>query len=260
MDLGTGKDLAEYGTIPYHLIDIVNPGHEYNVFEFSTDFCSRYAEILQRAKLPFLVGGTGMYLDAVLSQYQLTIADSDEASRKALEAMSDEELVRRLFELKPSQHNTTDLLERKRLIRAIEIAQAELTQQQTIVWPQLSPLILGINMPRPSNRKHITARLKQRLKEGMIEEVETLHRQGLSWEQLDFYGLEYRYIAQYLQQKLSYNDMFQKLNAAIHQFAKQQEKWFRKIQNKGHEIHWLNPEHDMIDEAAELIERYAAPR
>ncbi len=260
MDIGTGKDLTEYGTIPYHLIDIVNPGYEYNLFEFCQDVCQALNRISHRGALPILAGGTGMYVDAVLSRYQLTPLVQNEEKRRELEEKTDKELVRQLFALKPEQHNTTDLLDRKRLIRAIEIAQAEQQQSGTLNWPVFETLNLGISIARSQARERITERLHKRFKEGMIDEVESLHRQGLSWEQLDFYGLEYRYIALYLQGILRYNDMFQKLNSAIHTFAKQQEKWFRKLERKGHTIHWLDVDGDLPVQAQEVMNKHFAPK
>ena len=259
MDIGTGKDLHEYGTIPFHLIDIVNPGYEYNLYEFCRDVCSSIASIRHRAALPILAGGTGLYLDAVLSRYQLTTAPSQDKRREELEQLSDKALVRLLYSVKPAQHNTTDLLDRKRLIRAIEIAQSEQDDAPVLTWPPFRAINLGIRIEREQCRARITDRLKRRLKEGMIEEVEALHRQGLSWDQLDFYGLEYRFIAQYLQNRLSYNDMFQKLNTAIHQFAKQQYKWFRKLESKGHHIHWLDAEGNLAEQGYEVLQRALQP-
>ncbi len=256
MDIGTGKDLHEFGTIPFHLIDIVNPGYEYNLYEFCRDVCSSIESIRHRGALPILAGGTGLYLDAVLSRYQLATAPSSDTQRNELDAKSDEALVRMLYALKPAQHNTTDLLDRKRLIRAIEIAQAEQEQAPAIAWPHFQCINLGIQIERDACRSRITERLKQRLKEGMVEEVETLHRQGLSWEQLDFYGLEYRFIAHYLKGTLSYNDMVQKLNSAIHQFAKQQYKWFRKLEAKGHTIHWLDARQDLEEQACHILSQH----
>ncbi|MDX1451040.1 MAG: tRNA (adenosine(37)-N6)-dimethylallyltransferase MiaA [Oleiphilaceae bacterium] len=253
MDIGTGKDLLEYGQIPYHLIDIVNPGYEYNLFEFCQDTINSLSRIWHRGALPIVAGGTGLYVDALISRYQLSNAERNEQLRKDLEQKSDEELVRMLFALKPDQHNTTDLLDRNRLVRAIEIAQAEQNSAQKLVWPPFRTINLGINIDRNTCRRRITERLKQRFKQGMIEEVETLHRQGLTWQQLDFYGLEYRYIALYLQNKLNYNDMFQKLNAAIHTFAKQQYKWFRKMEDKGVRIQWIDFGNKLEEHAIQAV-------
>lgn len=249
MDIGTGKDLDDYGNTPYHLIDIVEPDYEYNLFEFIKDFSACFESIHHKQKLPFLVGGTGMYLDAILNQYRLY-----EASEQDFSELSSEELRARLLTLKPEQHNSTNLIERPRLIEALKIALSEQKNTRSIKAPDFTPLTLGLQFPRSVTRQRITQRLKQRLKEGMVEEVEQLHSKGTSWQKLDFFGLEYRFIAKYLQNQMSYNDMFQKLNSSIHQFAKQQEKWFRNIEKKGHAITWLDVYGDVIDEASTHIQ------
>jgi len=256
MDIGTGKDLDEYGAVPYHLINIANPGHEYNLFEFATDFCIHFEKIRKRQALPFLVGGTALYLDAVFNRYQLAVADPETSTLLPLDNKTNTELINLLYTLNPAQHNTTDTLDRKRLVRAIEIAQASKDNQPTLTWPEFKPLILGIAISREETRRRITLRLKQRLKEGMIEEVEQLHQQGLSWDQLDFYGLEYRFVANYLKGELNYNDMVQKLNSAIHRFAKQQEKWFRKMRRNGLQIIWLNHDDHLFDNAKLKVETF----
>jgi tRNA dimethylallyltransferase len=254
LDIGSGKDLDEYGSTPHHLIDIVDPGHEFNVFEFIVSYNDALEKIQTKGNLPFLVGGTGMYLDAVLSTYQLTVRNAEHA--EALQQLSDHELEDKLRELIPDQHNTTDTETRSRMISAIEIALAKQAGEPVIQANTTETLILGIAMPREKIREGITRRLKQRSSEGLIEEVEHLHANGVSWEQLYFYGLEYRFIAQYLQGQLNYNDMFQKLNSAIHQFAKQQEKWFRNIEKKGHKIHWINASADIEALATETIKDF----
>jgi len=258
MDIGTGKDLEEYAQIPHHLIDIIDPGDEYNLFEFVKDFSAQYQVVRQHQHLPFLVGGTGMYLDAILNRYKLSIAKTNTEERTQLEALTTTELYEELMRLVPQQHNSTDTLDRSRLIRAIEVARSQKSKQATLELPPLKMLTLGIAMPREKTRQRITQRLKARLKEGMLEEVQALYDQGLSWEQLDFYGLEYRFIAQHLKGELSFNDMFQKLNSAIHQFAKQQDKWFRKIERKGHPITWLEPDSAMPQKAETHISQFLA--
>jgi len=258
MDIGTGKDLDEYQDIPYHLIDIVDPHQEYNLFEFSKGFCRCFQDISHRKALPFLVGGTGMYLDAILSRYKLTIAEPDQNTQTFLENKSDTELKAKLIALNPNQHNNTDLNDRKRLLQAIHIAESRHQQSPELVWPEFSALILGIKVPREETRRRITSRLQLRLKEGMIEEVNQLHKQGISWEKLDFFGLEYRFIAQHLKGELSYNDMFQKLNSAIHYFAKQQEKWFRRMERSGLQIHWLEQDERLFENAHQVIMNFIA--
>jgi tRNA dimethylallyltransferase len=251
MDIGTGKDLDEYGSVPYHLIDIVKPGQDYNVFSFARDFAKAFLDINSRGKVPFLVGGTGMYLDAVIRRYQMVEAPENKKLRTQLEEKSHSTLVEDLLRLKPEQHNETDIHDKARTIRALEIALAEQNPANTIAWPDYQTIILGLQFPREQTRARITERLKSRLSNGMIEEVETLKKSGVSDELLNFYGLEYRFVSQYLRGELSHNDMYQKLNSAIHQFAKQQEKWFRNIEKKGGHIHWLDTAGDYVQEALE---------
>ena len=241
MDIGSGKDLHEYGDTQHHLIDIVDPGYEFNVYEFQKRFYDAFTAVKQRSHLPLLVGGTGMYLDSVLNKYRFTEAPINPQLREELSAQPQHALEIRLKHLQPTLHNTTDLLDRERLIRAIEIAEATRAEEANDVnIPELNPLIFGIKWERAELRKRITQRLKERLEQGLIEEVEQLQKQGVSWETLYFYGLEYRFVAAYLKGELNRNDMVQKLNSAIHTFAKQQEKWFRRMERKGTRIIWLN--------------------
>jgi len=251
MDLGTGKDLHEYGELPYHLIDLVPPGHEFNLFQFQRHFLATFGEVSSREKLPVLVGGSGMYLDCVLRGYRLSEVPEDKELRRELAPLSMEELAERLTRATPRLHNTTDLTERARLLRAIEIAEYRETGSEP--WPEIAPLTLGIRWERALLRERITARLKERLAAGMVEEVKALHEAGTSWDQLEFYGLEYRYLARYLKGDLSRNDMFQKLNSAIHDFAKKQENWFRRMEKQGTAIHWLEGAGDPLAEALELM-------
>ncbi|BEU04811.1 tRNA dimethylallyltransferase 2 [Agarivorans sp. OAG1] len=256
LDIGSGKDLDEYQEIPYHLIDIVEPDTEYSVFHFQRDFFAAYQQIKQANKLPIMVGGTGLYIDAVTQNYQLHEAPVNKALRDELTALNLEQLQQRLLALKPEQHNSTDLTVRPRLVRAIEIAESDKTvePQSQPKHPRINPLYMGIRWERSVLRKRITLRLKQRLEEGLIEEVQNLHRDGVSYSKLEFYGLEYRLVAQYLQEQLSYNDMFQKLNSQIHQFAKRQDTWFRKMERRGDTIHWLDPQQSLVEQAAKLVE------
>jgi tRNA dimethylallyltransferase len=240
MDLGTGKDLDEYGDVPYHLIDIADAGTEFSLFDFVTAFNQAFDSIKTRQRIPFLVGGTGLYLNAILEGYEFAVAPHNASLRADLARFSDDALVTKLLSLKPDQHNSTDILDRERTIRAIEIAMAEASgQAQRITTPEIRPLIMGMRWPREVLKQRISSRLKVRLDSGMIEEVEQLHQAGVEWSALHNYGLEYRFIGEYLQGKLNYNDMYQKLNAAIHYFSKQQEKWFRRMERNGHMIHWL---------------------
>ncbi len=249
LDIGSGKDLDEYGEIPYHLIDVVAPGYEFSLFDFSRSFCDAFREIRGRGRLPILAGGTGLYLDAVLRGYELVAVNRNMALRKQLESLSLETLQERLRGLRPELHNTTDLVDRSRLIRAIEIAEGERRSgSQPLPMPALAPEVFGLRWPRELLRQRITARLRQRLEHGLIEEVAGLHASGVSWQTLDYYGLEYRFVADHLQGKLNRNDLFQKLNSAIHHFAKRQETWFRRMERQGVVIHWLDATGDPVTE------------
>ncbi|MBJ6723187.1 tRNA (adenosine(37)-N6)-dimethylallyltransferase MiaA [Geomonas sp. Red875] len=239
MDIGTGKDLHEYGSVPYHLIDVLPPGSEFNLYEFQRLFLTCYEEITGRGKLPILAGGSGMYLDCVLRGYRLAEVPENAALRAESANLSREALTERLRQANPKLHNTTDLLDRDRLIRAIEIAEHE---GETEPWPDIVPLVVGIRWDRSVLRGRITARLKDRLENGMVEEAARLHAEGVPWEKMEFYGLEYRYLARHLKGELNRNDMFQKLNSAIHDFAKKQENWFRKMESRGTEILWIDGE------------------
>ncbi|MFM2485589.1 tRNA (adenosine(37)-N6)-dimethylallyltransferase MiaA [Celerinatantimonas yamalensis] len=253
MNLGSGKDLDEYGEVPYHLIDLVEPGHDYSLFHYQRDFFASYQHICQRQQLPIMVGGTGLYIDAITQNYALHEVAINHPLREQLAELTLEQLQTKLLELKSNQHNHTDLLVRPRLVRAIEIAMAEQQPQPAPEYPAINPLILGVQWPRSELRARITARLKERFNQGMLEEVESLHTQGVSYERLEFFGLEYRLVARHLKGELSYNDMFQKLNSQIHQFAKRQDTWFRKMQRRGDTIHWLNAHGDLLEQANELL-------
>jgi len=254
MDLGTGKDLQEYGDVPYHLIDIAEPGSEYNVFQFQRDCFDSIETIWQRQRLPIICGGTGMYLDAVLRGYRLVAVPQSPQLRQELELFSDNALRQKLLQLKPEQHNRTNLEDRERLIRAIEIALGEQSVTDDLPpIPEISPLVFGIKWPREILRKRIEIRLRQRFEAGMIEEVQQLHDAGVAWEKLEFYGLEYRLIAQHLQGKLNRNDMGQKLRSAIGQFAKRQDTFFRRMEKGGVEICWLDGEGDVFGEFCEVM-------
>ena len=212
-------------------------------------FKSAYEKVVSRDRLPVLAGGTGLYLDAILRGYELVKVDENQPLRHELEKLEVASLVARLRRLRPDLHNTTDLTDRERLTRAIEIAEAE--QQPVlgpIVLPDMSPRVFGLRWQRDVLRQRITQRLRERLDHGMIEEVEGLRAAGVSWETLDYFGLEYRFVAQYLQGMFNRNDLFQKLNSAIHQFAKRQETWFRRMQRQGVDICWLDAEKDPVKE------------
>jgi tRNA dimethylallyltransferase len=252
MDIGTGKDLEEYGSVAYHLIDIVDPGYEFNVFEFQRRFLEAFTGIQSRGRIPLLVGGTGMYLDAALRGYRLLEVPENPKLRKELTALSIENLAARLKGANPKLHNTTDLLDRERLTRAIEIAEFSGERDQDLpLLPELEPIVFGLRFDRRTLRQRITQRLRERLNRGMIEEVQGLLKKGVSLETLEFYGLEYRFVAQFLKGELTRNDMFQKLNSAIHQFAKRQETWFRRLERQGILIHWVD---GSADPAATILQ------
>ena len=254
MDIGTGKDLGEYGEIPCHLIDILDPGEPFSVFDFQRRFFAVFEEIRGRGRLPVLAGGTGMYLDAVLRGYRLVEVPQNAPLRAQLAGSSIEQLRERLRETGRQPHNTTDLIDRERLIRAIEIAEGEKTADAVLPpLPQLRPLIFGIRRQREELRRRITVRLRERLAHGLIEEAQRLHASGVSWETMEFYGLEYRYLARHLRGELNRNDMFQKLNSAIHDFAKRQETWFRRMERQGTAIHWLDGDADPLADALRLL-------
>jgi tRNA dimethylallyltransferase len=245
MDMGTGKDLEQYVvdgvSIPYHLIDILHPNEEFSVFDYQNLFFRCFQEITSRNITPIMVGGTGLYIESVLKRYHMPKVNKDPCLRKELENNDMKTLVKRLSKAASVIHNTTDLLDRNRLIRAIEIAEYIKTHNHEYTSvPHITPLIVGIRRERAALRRRITDRLRQRLTSGMIDEVKDLHEAGVTWERMDYFGLEYRYIGLYLQGKIRYNDMFQKLNSRIHQFAKRQETWFRKMERNGIHINWLD--------------------
>jgi tRNA dimethylallyltransferase len=245
LDIGTGKDLKEYiinsHKIPYHLIDIISPDEEFNLFEFQTGFYEIYSRLIQRNVLPVVVGGTGLYLESIIQNYQLPPAPPDQELRNDLQTKSIPELQKKLLSSKTQLHNKTDIEDKDRLIRAIEIERARLRQSVEIInRPIVDAAVFGIRWERSVLRQHITARLKQRLDEGLIEEVKALQISGLSWARLDSFGLEYRYVSQYLLGKFSYTEMFTQLNTRIYQYAKRQETWFRRMERKGITINWIN--------------------
>ena len=251
MDLGTGKDLVDYTVdgrqIPYHLIDIVEPGYKYNVFEYQRDFLKAYQEITEKNKLPILCGGTGMYIESVLKGYRLLPVPENPELRASLEGKSLEELTG-ILEGYKKLHNSTDVDTAKRAIRAIEIE--EYYKQQPAEYrefPSLKSLIVGVDIDRELRREKITRRLKQRLDEGMVEEVRGLLAEGIEPENLIYYGLEYKFLTQYAIGELTFDEMFHQLETAIHQFAKRQMTWFRGMERRGFTIHWLDATLSMED-------------
>ncbi|MBQ7221887.1 MAG: tRNA (adenosine(37)-N6)-dimethylallyltransferase MiaA [Bacteroidales bacterium] len=239
MDIGTGKDLGEYGRIPYHLIDIVDAGTKYNIFEYQRDFEKAYKSIIERGKRAILCGGSGLYIEAATCGYSLPEVPPDPALREELEKQSDEELIARLASLK-SLHNSTDYDTRKRLIRALEIAiyESEHPVSRSAFLPKKTKYI-GISVDRDERNARIDARLDARLKEGMVEEVQRLLDSGVPAVDLIYYGLEYKFVTLYLTGVLSYDQMRGNLQTAIHQFAKRQMTWFRGMERKGIEIEWI---------------------
>jgi tRNA dimethylallyltransferase len=239
MNLGTGKDYDDYiinkKKIPYYLIDIIEPTEEFNLFLFKELFYKAVSEIDKKKKLPIICGGTGLYLSAVIQNYKLNRKDN--YSRIELEKLSFNELKSLFLILNKSPHNTTDLLDRERAITALMILQSGLDNY--IDTSAIKSFIIGINPGREEIKKKISSRLRKRLESGMIEEVKYLMENGVSNERMLSFGLEYKYIAFYLSGKLSYNDMFQKLNSAIHSFAKRQMTWFRKMEKEGIRINWI---------------------
>jgi len=254
LDIGSGKDLDEYQDIKHHLIDIVDPGYEYNIFDFQQHVIDAYEKISKQNKLAIMAGGSALYVDSILKGYRLIEVPENTELRASLATSSHEQLTQKLIQLKPNLHNTTDLIERDRLVRAIEIAQGEQDAHDQINdFPALKPLVFAIKWPREVIRQRITERLKVRMEQGLIEEVQQLHAQGVSWETLYFYGLEYRFIAQYLQGQLTKNDCFQKLNSAIHQFSKKQDTWLRRLERNGTKIHWLDGDKNVFAQAMRVI-------
>lgn len=254
MDIGTGKDLADYTVnghkIPYHLIDIAEPGYRYNVFEYQHDFLISYESIKQKGRLPVLCGGTGMYLESVLRGYKLIPVPENPELRARLANYSLKTLTEILSRYK-TLHNVTDVDTVKRAIRAIEIetyyAANPVSKRE---FPSLNSLIVGVDINRELRRKKITQRLKQRLNEGMVDEIRQLIEQGIAPDDLLYYGLEYKYLTLYVLGKLSYEEMFNELEIAIHQFAKRQMTWFRGMERRGFTIHWVNAELPMEEKIA----------
>lgn len=265
LDIGSGKDLADYVVdgipVPYHLIDIISLPAEYTVYNYQQDFYKAFKDIQGRGKLPVVVGGTGMYLDAIVRDYQLVNLPENKELHEKLEATSLEELAARLLELQPDLHVKADLQEKDRVIKALEIIEAKKAGYNTtsVERPEIKPLIIGTTLPRPLMWENISIRLKERLEGGMLEEVQNIHDSGISWERLEKLGLEYRYCSLFLQGKIESKDvLFEQLFIAIRQFAKRQETWFRMMEKKGVEINWLVQERDKeirISQAMELVQK-----
>jgi tRNA dimethylallyltransferase len=257
MDLGTGKDLEDYIvdgiTVPCHLVDMADAGTQFNVFEFQQQFIKAYSDVISRERFPVLCGGSGMYLEAVLKGYKLTHVPSDQARRMELAKLSLEELAAILRGYK-TVHNSSDTETKNRVVRAIEIEEYLLEHPGSdYVFPKINSLIVGVQFDRDTRRERITSRLKQRIDDGMILEVEGLLSGGLRPEDLIWYGLEYKYITLYLTGELTKDEMFERLNIAIHQFAKRQMTWFRKMEREGFQIHWLDGQLTMEDKIESVL-------
>ncbi len=261
MDLGTGKDLDEYGEIAYHMIDIADAGYKYNLYEYLRDFEIALADIEQRGKQPILVGGTGLYVESVLKGIRLPEVPENKELRKELEQYDLEHLTNILSKMK-SLHNKTDVDTAKRAIRAIEIEtyykeHPEAAQSMKGDNKAYSDaIIIGIDIDRETRRQRITSRLKKRLEDGMVDEVRKLISSGINPDDLIYYGLEYKYLTLYVCNKLSYEEMFSQLEIAIHQFAKRQMTWFRGMERRGFTIHWLPydlPQEEFLETVKKLI-------
>ena len=259
MDIGTGKDLADYGDVPYHLIDICEPGTKYNLFQYQQDFFDAYNNIIGRGKIPVLCGGTGLYIEAVLKGYKLSPVPQNPELRSRLEGRSLEELTQMLTELKAktgsNMHNKTDVDSCQRAIRAIEIETYNLQNPMPRrELPPVDSLIIGVNIDRELRREKITRRLKARMEEGMVDEVKGLLAEGIPPEDLIYYGLEYKYLTEYITGVSTYDEMFQHLEIAIHQFAKRQMTWFRGMERRGFKIHWIEATLPMEEKVNKILE------
>ncbi len=258
MDIGTGKDLADYDGVPYHLIDICEPGTKYNLFQYQQDFFDAYNNIIGKGKIPILCGGTGLYIEAVLKGYKLSPVPQNQELRDRLEGKSLTELTQILMALKEkngsNMHNTTDVDSCQRAIRAIEIETYNIEHPMPLrELPPIPSLIVGVNIDREQRREKITRRLKARLEGGMVDEVKALLDEGIPAEDLIYYGLEYKFVTEYLIGKTTYEEMFQRLEIAIHQFAKRQMTWFRGMERRGFKIHWIEAMQPMDEKVKEIL-------
>ena len=261
MDIGTGKDLSDYVvdgvSIPYHLIDIADPGYKYNLFEYQRDFLSAYQDIKGRGVFPILCGGTGLYIESVLKAYKMMPVPQNEELRQSLEGKSLEELTAILSTYK-TLHNTTDVDTAKRAIRAIEICEYYRSHPQDFVdFPAINSLVVGVDIARDLRREKISKRLRARLDEGMVDEVRRILDSGVSAEDMIYYGLEYKYLTNYVIGNLTYEQMVSELEIAIHQFAKRQMTWFRGMGRRGFTIHWVDaclPMEEKVEVVCKLLQ------
>lgn len=263
MDLGTGKDLADYEVegqpIPYHLIDIAEPGTKYNVFQYQQDFLKAYKDIADKGKLPIVCGGSGLYIESILRGYRMEDVPENKALRQQLEGKSLAELTEILKQYR-TLHNTVQTDTAKRAIRAIEIAdfyeQHGISQTAEGNQPLYHPLVIGVKIDRELRREKISRRLRQRLDEGMVEEVKGLLAEGIAAEDLIYYGLEYKFLTLYVTGQLSYEEMVSQLEIAIHQFAKRQMTWFRGMERRGVKIHWIEATLPMEEKIKTIMDLY----
>ena len=261
MDIGTGKDLSDYVvdgvSIPYHLIDIADPGYKYNLFEYQRDFLSAYQDVKGRGVFPILCGGTGLYIESVLKAYKMMPVPQNEELRQSLEGKSLEELTAILSTYK-TLHNTTDVDTAKRAIRAIEICEYYRSHPQDFVdFPAINSLVVGVDIARDLRREKISKRLRARLDEGMVDEVRRILDSGVSAEDMIYYGLEYKYLTNYVIGNLTYEQMVSELEIAIHQFAKRQMTWFRGMERRGFTIHWVDaclPMEEKVEVVCKLLQ------
>ena len=271
MDIGTGKDLADYRPvvdgspvdIPYHLIDICEPGTKYNLFQYQQDFFDAYNNIIGRGKQPILCGGTGLYIEAVLKGYRLSPVPQNQELRDRLEGKSLEDLTIMLEQLKKENgsvmHNKTDVDSCQRAIRAIEIETYNKEHPMPLrELPPIDSLIIGVNIDRELRREKITRRLKARLDEGMVDEIRGLLDSGIPAEDLIYYGLEYKYLTEYVIGRLTYDEMFRQLEIAIHQFAKRQMTWFRGMERRGFTIHWIDATLPLEEKVQAILKFFTA--
>ena len=275
MDIGTGKDLCDYTVelpstdtqhptptilkIPYHLIDICDPGEKYNIFEFQQDFLKAYEDITSRGALPILCGGSGLYVESVIREYHLSPVPKNEELREELSHKSMAELTEILMDLKEKNnsdmHNKTDVDSPQRAIRAIEIEAYNLEHKtEDRYFPPIETTIIGVDIPRDERRRKISTRLKNRVDEGMVDEIKRILDSGVSAEDLIYYGLEYKYVTEYVIGKRSYEDMLKELEIAIHQFAKRQMTWFRGMERRGCKINWIDAMLPMEEKVKDLEE------
>lgn len=263
MDIGTGKDLSDYQIddkrIPYHLIDIVEPGTKYNLFQYQQDFLKVYDDLLKRRKRAILCGGSGLYIESVLDGYKMTSVPVNDELRAELKDYTEAQLEQRLKSVK-KLHNNADFDTRQRTVRAIEIAEYQKQNANSIPdFPTIPYIIIGVAMERETVCRSIYSRLKQRLRDGMIDEVQALLDSGIAPVDLEYYGLEYKFVTQYLQGEFSYNYMVEHLNIAIRQFAKRQMTWFRRMERNGFKINWIDgrlPIEEKVAIAMKILDGY----